>query len=162
MELMTIDGDQFTQKRLASNLKTTLERIEKRRLSGSTGGKAKSLNEKERELASATGLLQQNPTYAPETKTRTVEEEKKDAPPAPLFEKTEDAELFDRGKVVLGKEAGGLIARLLKSKKGNVALARAAIEQASTKENPREYIGAILRGPADVRHTAQDKFAGII
>lgn len=60
--------------------------------------------------------------------------------------KAPDAELFDRGKKILGKNAGGLIADLLKAKGKNVALARAALEMASTKENPREYIGAIVRG----------------
>jgi len=57
-----------------------------------------------------------------------------------------ETELFRRGKHVLGKEAGGLIARLLKAKDGKIPLARAAIEMASTKQNPREYIGAIARG----------------
>ncbi len=60
---------------------------------------------------------------------------------------SEEAELFNRGKKVLGKDAGGLIAKLLKSKK-EVPLARAAIEMAATKQNPREYIGRILVGPA--------------
>lgn len=56
-----------------------------------------------------------------------------------------ERELFERGKRVLGKGAGGLIKNLLKAKGGNIALARAAIEQASTKQDPREYIGAITR-----------------
>lgn len=75
---------------------------------------------------------------------------------------TDEAQLFDRGKKVLGANAGGLIARLLKSKQGSVPLARAAIEQASTKENPREYIGRVIRGPPDERHGAKDPLAGII
>lgn len=57
-----------------------------------------------------------------------------------------EAELFRRGREVLGKQAGGLISKLLAAKQKNIALARAAIEQASTKSDPREYIGAILRG----------------
>lgn len=71
-------------------------------------------------------------------------ERKKDAPDgAP-----EDLEkqLFHRGKQVAGQNAGGLIAKLLKAKNGNVALARAVIEQASTKQNPREFIGAAIAG----------------
>jgi hypothetical protein len=60
-----------------------------------------------------------------------------------------ETELFRRGREVLGKSAGGLVAQLLKAKDGKVALARAAIEQASLKESPREYIGAIIRGPLD-------------
>jgi hypothetical protein len=64
------------------------------------------------------------------------------APAAPDPEK----ELFRRGREVLGKQAGGLISKLLAAKQKNVALARAAIEQASTKSDPREYIGAVIRG----------------
>ena len=56
-----------------------------------------------------------------------------------------EAELFARGKEVLGNNAGGLIAKLLKAKESDVALARAAIETASTKQDPREYIGKVLR-----------------
>lgn len=58
-----------------------------------------------------------------------------------------DAELFRRGREVLGKNAGGLISQLLTAKQKNIALARAAIEQASTKDNPREYVNRIIRGP---------------
>jgi hypothetical protein len=60
-----------------------------------------------------------------------------------------ERELFRRGKEILGKDAGGLIAKLLKAKDGKIALARAAIEMASTKSDPREYIGAIIRGKPD-------------
>ena len=59
----------------------------------------------------------------------------------------EEVALFERGKVVLGKDAGSLIAKLLKAKGGSIAQARAAIEQASTKQSPREYIGGVIRGP---------------
>ena len=60
-----------------------------------------------------------------------------------------DAELYRRGREVLGKAAGGLIKRLLDSKNGSIAQARAAIEQASEKANPREYIGGILKARDD-------------
>jgi hypothetical protein len=61
---------------------------------------------------------------------------------------SDETELYRRGKEVCGKDSGGLIAKLLKSKKGSIPLARAAIEQASTKQNAREYLGRILAGPA--------------
>jgi hypothetical protein len=80
----------------------------------------------------------------------TIPEKRKkeqDAEPSGSHPKNDEAELFDRGKKVLGKDAGGLIAKLLKSKK-EVPLARAAIEMAATKQNPREYIGRVLSGPA--------------
>ena len=67
------------------------------------------------------------------------------APPPP----TADTELFRRGKEVLGNNAGGLIKQLLKAKDGSIPLARAAIEMASTKHDPREYVGAIIRGKPD-------------
>lgn len=60
-----------------------------------------------------------------------------------------EVELFRRGKEILGANAGGMIRQLLSAKGGKAPLARAAIEQASTKENPREYIGAIIRGHAE-------------
>lgn len=63
------------------------------------------------------------------------------APPDP------EVELFHRGREVLGKGAGGLISKLLTAKQKHIALARAAIEQASTKSDPREYIAAVIRGP---------------
>jgi len=74
---------------------------------------------------------------------------------APNFENghdppTPEAELFKRGKAVLGKTSGGLIRNLLKAKGGNVALARAALETASTKFDPREYVVSATRGDPDI------------
>lgn len=80
----------------------------------------------------------------PETEVQSTETERKkdaaDAAPA-----GEEVELFRRGKAVLGASSGGLIKQLLAAKDKNIPLARAAIEQASTKQNPREYIGGIIR-----------------
>ena len=66
-----------------------------------------------------------------------------------------EKQLFDRGKEVCGRDAGGLITKILKAKGGDVALARAAIETASTKQNPREYLGAIIhnKDPPERRDT---------
>ncbi len=66
---------------------------------------------------------------------------------APLDPAVPEREYFERGRKVLGKGAGGLIANLLKAKGRNVALARAALEQASQKQNPTEFVAAICRGP---------------
>lgn len=73
-----------------------------------------------------------------------------------------EAELFRRGKEILKGNSGGLIKQLLKAKGGSVPLARAAIEQASTKGDPREYIGRVVRGPQQERHSISDPLAGII
>lgn len=58
----------------------------------------------------------------------------------------DDAILFQRGKEVLGKNAGGMIAKLLRAKDRNIAAALDAVEEAATKQDPREYIGAIIAG----------------
>jgi hypothetical protein len=61
-------------------------------------------------------------------------------------QESEEIAYFRRGKQLLGENAGGLLSNLRKHKDGNIALARAAIEVASTKENPREYVAKILVG----------------
>lgn len=67
-----------------------------------------------------------------------------DAPPDPAIP---EREYFLRGREVLGNKSGAMIANLLKAKGKNVALARAALEEASQKQSPIEYIAAICRGP---------------
>jgi hypothetical protein len=67
-----------------------------------------------------------------------------DAKPKSKLE-IERKELFDRGKEILGSSAGGMVQNLLAAKHGNIALARAALEQASTMDNPRQYIGGIVK-----------------
>lgn len=74
--------------------------------------------------------------------------EEKDAAPNGAHAIGDEADLYQRGKEVLGKTAGGVISNLLKAKSGSIPLARAAIEQAATKENAREYIGRVISGPA--------------
>jgi len=52
---------------------------------------------------------------------------KKNAAGAAPAIRSEEVDLFHRGKTVLGDNAGGLIKNLIKAKAGNIALARAAI-----------------------------------
>ena len=102
-------------------------------------------------------------------KEREKETERKMAQEAPT---NAESDLFRRGREVVGESGGGLIAKLLKSKKGDVALARAAIEMASTKNRPREYLGAIIAGgqPSesgkrisnDEAYYGRDRIPGII
>jgi uncharacterized protein YdaU (DUF1376 family) len=54
------------------------------------------------------------------------------------------ADLYRRGKAILGVKSGGVITDLIKAK-GSVAKARAALEQASESGDAKEYIGAIIR-----------------
>ena len=69
-----------------------------------------------------------------------------------------EREYFSRGKQVLGKNAGGLLAKLLKAKSNDAVVAHAIIETASLKENPAEYVGAVVaRGGR-----AQGKVGGFV
>lgn len=62
-------------------------------------------------------------------------------PPSPS---TPEAELYRRGREVLGKSSGGQITKFMKAKGGSIAEARAAIEIASTKGNPLEWFSAAI------------------
>ena len=53
-------------------------------------------------------------------------------------------QLYRRGVEILGENSGGIVTDLLRAK-GTVPSSRAALEAASEKANPREYIGAIIR-----------------
>jgi hypothetical protein len=66
---------------------------------------------------------------------------------APADPAIPEREYFLRGREVLGNKSGAMIANLLKAKGKNVALARAALEEASQKQSPMEYVAAICRGP---------------
>jgi hypothetical protein len=91
--------------------------------------------------AHATQDQQQHATHMQGTGTK-----RKNAAGAATAVRSDEADLFHRGKVILGDSAGGLINNLIKAKAGNIALARAAIETASTKQDPREYIAGCIRG----------------
>lgn len=105
---------------------------------GKASGRAKATAKQNGSIASAG--LEQSDSNAQATFNHLPKKDAADAAPDP------EKELFDRGKVVLGKAGGGLVAKLLKAKGNNIALARAAIEQASTKSDPREYIGRVING----------------
>jgi Protein of unknown function (DUF1376) len=91
---------------------------------------------------------QQDATHMQGTGTGTGRGRKiKNAAGAAPAVRSEEADLFRRGKAILGDSAGGLIKNLIKAKAGSIALARAALETASTKQDPREYVAACIRGP---------------
>lgn len=70
---------------------------------------------------------------------------------------TPEQELFRRGAEVFGPKSGGLTAKLLKTMGGNVALARGHVEMASTKHDPREYIGRIISSTPEAKSAAERK-----
>lgn len=78
-------------------------------------------------------------------------------------EKKEDPkkEVFDLGKAVLGRGAGGQIAKLLRHYGGEddpraIAQAMAALWEAKTKANPAEWIGRVLAPRKGPEKTATD------
>jgi uncharacterized protein YdaU (DUF1376 family) len=70
--------------------------------------------------------------------------------PAPVVAvvKSAEAEVYRVGREVLGKNAGGLITDLRKSQHFDDRAALDLIEQARAKNDPREWLGAVLRGDA--------------
>lgn len=89
-------------------------------------------------------------TVAPEREKREKGEKEIDA--AIAAPASEEKQIYDLGKELLGSNSGGIIKKLIVAKDGVLPLARAALETSRVKSNPREYIGAIIRsrdGPAD-------------
>lgn len=90
-----------------------------------------------------------------QSKTKNQKERKKDGAEAPLFDQIEPPKIpppptpeklyFDRVVEVLGKGGRSFGARILQAHGRNVALARALIEQASTKSQPAEWLGGALK-----------------
>lgn len=140
----------WVHQRVLDDLAEAKVSYEKLASAGSKGGKARAENK--RRLSEATSEASSDATSSLK-QPLTFNQSKKDAAPAALTVVPEitPAELerayFDRGKQLLGKSCGGMLVNLLKAKGGNVALARAALEQASTKSDAREYIGRIISGP---------------
>lgn len=101
-------------------------------------------------LADASNTLADASKVLARVETETKKERKKgrQAPPLELVNgkdhTTPEADLYQRGKEVLGPKSGGMVTRLVQIE-GNTALARACLERASLKGNPREYIGAIIK-----------------
>jgi hypothetical protein len=130
-----------------SRAKKELENISDNRVNAGKGGvksgevrksRSKALENKEPEQAS---LQIDGSQKRREEKTR--EDNKAPAVAAP---KNPEADLFRRVKEIVGPDKGGMMAKkLLASKDGNVALARAAAEQASQKQDGEEFLWAVIR-----------------
>lgn len=58
---------------------------------------------------------------------------------APIDPSKAEREYFSRGREILGKSAGGQLAKLLKANGGNVSLSRSTLEMAATKHKPAEF-----------------------
>jgi hypothetical protein len=71
-----------------------------------------------------------------------------------------EKELFKRAKDVIGKTCGGLVSSLVKFKAYDIGAARAVIEIAATKSDPREYVVACMKGKGNGQQSnLMDAFA---
>lgn len=108
--------------------------------------------------ASAKLMHSKSSANAEHVHTQLQSQRKKEPPPAA----SGDVELYRRGREILGEEAGGMVKKLLTAKDGSIPLARAALELASTKSKPREYLGGVLRGAVKEQDTFNDPMAGVL
>lgn len=139
----------WKHKRIEIELAAANAKYEKRAAAGKQGG-----------IAKATG--KQTPSNATAKSYQPITDNPKEKDAADAAQIDPDADLFRRGKQVLGADSGSLIAKL-KKKKGSISQARAVIEQASEKQNPREYVGRIINGPAAATTATGERFPeGII
>jgi uncharacterized protein YdaU (DUF1376 family) len=170
-KLIVTDGG-LTNERAEKELENSRSIAEKREIIGRKGGDKKRENRhalnnsNELPLAEPERTPKQNTPYARASQKLEARSQSPEssvpslrsgtAAPTPSIPEATDPEkaLNDRGKEVLGKQSGGMIRNLLKAKGGDIALARAAIETASTKSNPREYIGGVIRANDAVSSTA--------
>ncbi len=147
--------------RIDAELELSDEKFKKRSNAGHRGGKASALARRRAREAAKQAAEQQSSTIAstnaatnassngvaksnhphPHPPNYSVPTER--APDAP---RDEEKELFARGREVLGKNAGGQIVKLMRAKGGVVSKARAAIEQAASKDRPMDYISAAIKG----------------
>jgi hypothetical protein len=146
------DGN-FTQKRLEKELRKSKEISEKQRRNV---GERWSRTKENKDLACTNVIPSQLQSQRKKDTEATLPPAKPAQPPDPSIA---ERELFDRGKSVLGQNSGGLIVELKRSKGGNTALARAVIEEASTKQNPREYVSGAIKGNSHGKNNGSSSVA---
>lgn len=149
------DGDGIANPKATVVIADSLALLKKRKSAGAEGGKRAAEKRKEnqpREASTPNDLLQQSHRHLhlqeqdslfPEGNRAPEDVGKismKDPPLDP------EADYYRRGREVLGVSAGGMLTQLIRAKGGNLSLARAAIEQAATRGDAKQYVGAMVRG----------------
>ena len=82
---------------------------------------------------------------AQKLEARTVSEPIGSGAAAPSIDPSQaERDYFARGRDVLGKSAGGQLAKLLKANGGNVSLSRSTLELAATKHKPAEFFARAI------------------
>lgn len=143
-----IDDGKLHNGRADKEIEFGLKKVETARVAGEISARKKRVAPSKNNDIAPTAVA----TVVPTKSTPTITEKKNPEANASgagepdFFPRAElERELFRRGKAVLGKSAGGMIANLLRARDNDVALSRAVIELASTKQNPREYVAAAIK-----------------
>lgn len=145
-------ADGWKHKRIEEELAEATLKYERRAAAGKRGGKASAERKQSSSNAPSNAPASLNQSQSPsEAKASGV------PPPDPK------AGYFQRGREVLGRNAGGLLAKLLKSygnedDPNSIAKARARIEEASTKSDPSEWLGRVIAGPARISTPSGELF----
>lgn len=182
-ELLTVQGDRITQKRLEQEFKKTLGLVEKRKLSGRAGGEAKALKLKEQHVANASDLPQQKAAVAPETKTEIKKERSSEAkasgamapnvsretlfseePSKPVYSDTKH-EVWTEGVLILVSlgvkeaKARSMIGLWMKNTKDDAVSVLGAIQRARDNRvgGPIEWITRALKTENSHERTGKDR-----
>jgi len=59
-------------------------------------------------------------------------------------------DFYRRGEELLGKNQGGFLRKVLTAKEDNISLARAALEMAATKPDPKRYLGGVINSNREI------------
>ena len=138
MSFWTLSKRGWSQKRLLKELRYVHDASNRRREAGKKGGQVSARKRKRKEGSNATAMLQPGLSNA-QAPTPT---------PTLVDKSTEDAALFERAAEVLGKGQGALITKLKRAKGGSIPLARAALETAATKHDPKSYLWGVVNTQA--------------
>lgn len=136
----------WKHKRVEEELLEAKEKHERRQRSGKAGGNATARGKQRGSNAGSNATAKTEQCSSSKSQSKNSEAKASGVPPDPK------ADYFKRGREVLGENAGGLIAKVLKSQGSeddvrSIAKARALIENASTKADPSEWLGRVLAGP---------------
>ena len=81
---------------------------------------------------------------------------------APIDPSIAEREYFSRGRQVLGKNAGGQLAKLLRSNGGNVSLSRSTLELAATKDRPAAFFARAVTPQAQGPPPGKGGFTSVL
>lgn len=181
LPFLTLENGFLTQNRLKKERAYAKQKSEIASQNGSKGGRPKT--NKNNNITKAEGSPQPNPEESsypypyPYPSSVSNETSEKESPSGVavatkgrivLPDKvaaSPERELFAYGKRLLGRDAGGIIVKLRKACEFDDAYAMELLREASTKENPKEWICAVIRNSTEVGRMMRglsEKYSGPI